>query len=89
MLKITAAGRSTTSASFTTHETLSGVNHSELEHAKRLLAENSARLANDSSMDDAEREHHAHISRMVTIESAVFTSRGKRYAYRAIPAVRS
>lgn len=67
MLKAVAAGL-TTAASSRTRENVSrinsGINHLALANAKLLLAQNSARLASDAAIGDAEREHHAHIARI-------------------------
>lgn len=63
MHKTEAAGRLTTAASSRPSETaLSGIDHKALARAKTVQFENSTRLANDESLSDSEREHHALIA---------------------------
>jgi hypothetical protein len=85
MLKIVAGGQTTSAIS----STLSGINRTALDNAKFLFAQANLAAANADGVTEEERQHHLRMAAQVTIESAVFTSRGKRYAYRAIPVVRS
>lgn len=45
---------------------ISSINHVAVKQGLHLLAQNSARLAADETLDASEREHHAQISRMAT-----------------------
>lgn len=61
MLRSVDAGRLSTPAS---PRIVGAINHKAIEHARYLLAQNSAQLASDGALDVAEREHHATIARL-------------------------
>jgi hypothetical protein len=64
--------------------TLLGIDRAALERSKDLLRQTSLANANADGVTDEERQHHLDVARQVTIESAVFTSSGRRYSYSTV-----
>lgn len=85
MLKFEAAGRLTTSAST---DVLSGTDRAALEKSRVLFAQANLAAAYAEDVTEEEQAHYLQVAQRVAIESAVFTSAGKRYQFTAIRAVR-
>lgn len=80
-----SADRLTTPASSRTVVPLCGaINRKAMEQAQFLLWQTSLANANAEGIGEEERTHHLHVAQRVTIESAVFTSRGRRYSFSTV-----